>query len=406
MPASMTRLWPRMSPRPLGYDQRGDGKQIGQHHPLHLLEGGGEGPARAGRATLAMLVPSDDRSMASERARSARPGFRSRNTSPAGVAPASAFSIRCIDGLRGGRESGRTEQLGRIYGFRDAQHLHLIRASDAIYNLDHDGAPHVAARSEPARHSRRPARRGQRGRAARRLQLSPSAMSRALARLREATGDPLLVRAGRGLVPTPRALELGVLVGEVVESPRLLRPAERLDLAKLARTFTLRTSDGFVDTFGPALIERVRRGARVFGCASCRSRTRKAPACATPPSTLRPASSDPISGRKSAPRLFSATALSASCGPVTRFAEAKSRWPAMRRPARPRVAARPGAGTGRRSAASARSEAQHRHRRRRLFHRARAGAGVRSRRHGARAAYRSLTRRPCTASRYPSRRRK
>ena len=42
-------------------------------------------------------------------------------------------------------------------------------------------------------------------RAAQRLQLSASAMSRALARLREATGDPLLVRAGRGLVPTPRA---------------------------------------------------------------------------------------------------------------------------------------------------------------------------------------------------------
>ena len=37
-------------------------------------------------------------------------------------------------------------------------------------------------------------------RAARRLRLSPSAMSRALARLRTATGDPLLVRAGRGLV--------------------------------------------------------------------------------------------------------------------------------------------------------------------------------------------------------------
>src|SRR6478609_2611943 len=42
-------------------------------------------------------------------------------------------------------------------------------------------------------------------RAAQRLRLSPSAMSRALARLRETTGDPLLVRAGRGLVPTPRA---------------------------------------------------------------------------------------------------------------------------------------------------------------------------------------------------------
>ena len=45
-------------------------------------------------------------------------------------------------------------------------------------------------------------------RAARRLQLSPSAMSRALTRLRDVTGDPLLVRAGRGLVPTPRAIEM------------------------------------------------------------------------------------------------------------------------------------------------------------------------------------------------------
>ena len=45
-------------------------------------------------------------------------------------------------------------------------------------------------------------------RAAERLHLSPSAMSRALARLRNVTGDPLLVRAGRGLVPTPRAMEL------------------------------------------------------------------------------------------------------------------------------------------------------------------------------------------------------
>ena len=43
--------------------------------------------------------------------------------------------------------------------------------------------------------------------AARRLGLSASAMSRALARLRAATGDPLLVRAGRGMVPSPRATD-------------------------------------------------------------------------------------------------------------------------------------------------------------------------------------------------------
>jgi DNA-binding transcriptional LysR family regulator len=94
--------------------------------------------------------------------------------------------------------------------------------------------------------------------AARRLQLSPSAMSRALARLRETTGDPLLVRAGRGLVPTPRALELQERVGQLVQDAQtVLRPAQEPDLAQLERTFTLRTSEGFVETFGPDLIARV-----------------------------------------------------------------------------------------------------------------------------------------------------
>jgi DNA-binding transcriptional LysR family regulator len=99
-------------------------------------------------------------------------------------------------------------------------------------------------------------------RAAKRLQLSPSAMSRTLARLRETTGDPLLVRAGRSLVPTPRALELRGRVGQLVqEAEALLRGAEEVNLNQLVRTFTLRTSEGFVETFGPALLERVRADA-------------------------------------------------------------------------------------------------------------------------------------------------
>lgn len=95
-------------------------------------------------------------------------------------------------------------------------------------------------------------------RAARRLRLSPSAMSRALARLRETTGDPLLVRAGRGLVPTPRALELREQVSQLVQDTEaVLRPAKKLRLKQLVRTFTLRTREGFVENFGPALIARV-----------------------------------------------------------------------------------------------------------------------------------------------------
>jgi DNA-binding transcriptional LysR family regulator len=99
-------------------------------------------------------------------------------------------------------------------------------------------------------------------RAARRLRLSPSAMSRALARLRETTGDPLLVRAGRGLVATPRAFELRERVSELVQDVQaVLRPAKAPNLKKLVRTFTLRTSEGFVENFGPDLIARVSEAA-------------------------------------------------------------------------------------------------------------------------------------------------
>src|SRR5271169_2972121 len=72
--------------------------------------------------------------------------------------------------------------------------------------------------------------------AARRLGLSASAMSRTLARLRSATGDPLLVRAGRGLVPTPRAAGLRDRVHELARDVRtVLTPQiDRLDIASLA----------------------------------------------------------------------------------------------------------------------------------------------------------------------------
>lgn len=95
-------------------------------------------------------------------------------------------------------------------------------------------------------------------RAAKRLRLSPSAMSRALARLRETTGDPLLVRAGRGLVPTPRALELREQVSQLVQDAQtVLRPVQAPDLGRLTRTFTLRTREGFVENFAIDLIDRI-----------------------------------------------------------------------------------------------------------------------------------------------------
>ena len=96
--------------------------------------------------------------------------------------------------------------------------------------------------------------------AARRLGLSASAMSRTLARLRAATGDPLLVRAGRAMVPTPHATELRGRVRDLAQSAQaVLRPAvvASLDLAELKRSFTIRSNDGFVEIFSPRLVAAV-----------------------------------------------------------------------------------------------------------------------------------------------------
>ena len=94
--------------------------------------------------------------------------------------------------------------------------------------------------------------------AAKRLQLSPSAMSRTLARLRDAVGDPILVRAGRSLVPTPRAVALRQRVRQVIEDADALFNTDRqLDLGRLERLFTIRANDGFVEGFGARLIALV-----------------------------------------------------------------------------------------------------------------------------------------------------
>jgi DNA-binding transcriptional LysR family regulator len=95
--------------------------------------------------------------------------------------------------------------------------------------------------------------------AARRLGLSASAMSRTLARLRSATGDPLLVRAGRGLVPTPRAATLRDRAHELARETRaLLSPqSDKVDLATLEKTFTIRTNEGFLARFSAPLVAAI-----------------------------------------------------------------------------------------------------------------------------------------------------
>jgi DNA-binding transcriptional LysR family regulator len=95
--------------------------------------------------------------------------------------------------------------------------------------------------------------------AARRLGLSSSAMSRTLTRLRSATGDPLLVRAGRGLVPTPYAAELRERVHALSrDALAVLRPhVSHLDMASLERTFTIRANEGFVAGLSVSLVAAI-----------------------------------------------------------------------------------------------------------------------------------------------------
>jgi DNA-binding transcriptional LysR family regulator len=89
--------------------------------------------------------------------------------------------------------------------------------------------------------------------AAERLHLSIPAASRALARLRRAVGDPVLVRAGRGMVPTPFALQIAPRVRSLLDEAAALGNAKELDPAELRRTFTIRVSDGVVTSLVAAV---------------------------------------------------------------------------------------------------------------------------------------------------------
>ncbi|MFF7709395.1 LysR substrate-binding domain-containing protein [Pseudomonas sp. NPDC007930] len=93
--------------------------------------------------------------------------------------------------------------------------------------------------------------------AARRMHLSAPAMSRTLGRIRQVFDDPILVRSGRGLVPTPRALALREQARGLVEQAHgLFTEGRELQLATLRRGFTLRANDVFIGAWGGALLQQ------------------------------------------------------------------------------------------------------------------------------------------------------
>ena len=94
--------------------------------------------------------------------------------------------------------------------------------------------------------------------AAERLHLSQPAMSRTLGRIREATGDAILVRTGRNMSPTPYALSVREEVHTLVQQARaVLAPKRELNLKTLERTFTLRCHDAVTNAIGASLLGRI-----------------------------------------------------------------------------------------------------------------------------------------------------
>ncbi|WP_202233847.1 LysR family transcriptional regulator [Actinacidiphila reveromycinica] len=92
------------------------------------------------------------------------------------------------------------------------------------------------------------------GGAADRLHLSQPAMSRTLSRIRRATGDEILVRSGREMLPTPYAEQVREEVHRLVtRAQAVLTPNAEVDPATLERTFTLQCNDVVAGALLPRL---------------------------------------------------------------------------------------------------------------------------------------------------------
>jgi DNA-binding transcriptional LysR family regulator len=98
-------------------------------------------------------------------------------------------------------------------------------------------------------------------RAAQRLGRTQSAVSHSLARLREQVGDPLLVRIGSGMAPSPFAQDLIEDVRPILRRiERIIAPPEPFEAATSTRAFRLAIAD-FAPTLLPRVISEVRRSA-------------------------------------------------------------------------------------------------------------------------------------------------
>jgi DNA-binding transcriptional LysR family regulator len=100
------------------------------------------------------------------------------------------------------------------------------------------------------------------GRAAKRLNLSASAVSHGLTRLRRLFEDPLFLRTPKGVVPTARALELAGAIADILSRVETVVAASTpFDPATSTRRFVLGMADATAVVLVPALLAHTRKRA-------------------------------------------------------------------------------------------------------------------------------------------------
>lgn len=92
-------------------------------------------------------------------------------------------------------------------------------------------------------------------RAAKRIALRQSAVSKGLAQLRQSFGDPLFLRSGRGVVPTPKALEIAGSVRQAIQAlNNLTGPNDAFDPRTARLHFNIGATDYVTFVLLPALV--------------------------------------------------------------------------------------------------------------------------------------------------------
>ena len=94
-------------------------------------------------------------------------------------------------------------------------------------------------------------------RAAQRLHVTSSAVSNSLARLRSLLGDPLVIRSGRGIIPTPHAASLAPSLKRALSELESVVQKDTFNPLSTTRQFTLALADATQMARFPELVKLI-----------------------------------------------------------------------------------------------------------------------------------------------------